>query len=348
MDNLDSLATVLGCHTGQLPSTYLGLPLGAPHKLVAAWDAIEERMRKKLALWKRNYISKGSRLTLIKSTLASLLIYQLSLVRMPISLAKRLEKLQRNFLWEGGALKKKPHLVNWDVISSNKGQRGLGLRSLTSLNKVLLGKWIWRFASEENCISKSLIYSKFGKDDLGWWVNTPRGPFGVGLWKEILKEASWVKDNWKFRVGNGTRVRFWTDFWCGPSTLSHSFPSLFEIVANKSITMAEAWNHLDDEGGWNRNCVRAFNDWVIDLVVNLLHVLQNERVSTALDRVIWKGAVDATFTICNAYNLLVSSSVSRFPVKLIWMAYVPSKVSFFTWEAAWGKVLALDKLQRRG
>ena len=147
VDNLDSLATVLGYRTGQLPSTYLGLSLGAPHKLVAAWDAIEERMRKKLALWKRNYSSKGGRLTLIKSTLASLPIYQLSLVRMPISVAKRLENLQRNFLWGGGALEKKPHLVNWDVICSNKGQGSLGLRSLTSLNKVLLGKWIWRFAS---------------------------------------------------------------------------------------------------------------------------------------------------------------------------------------------------------
>ena len=152
VDNLDSLATVLGFRIRQLPSTYLGLPLGATHKLVAAWDVINERMRKKLALWKRNYISKGGRLTLIKSTLPSLPIYQLSLVRMPISLAKWLEKLQRNFLWGGGALEKKPHLVEWDVIRSNKGQGGLGLRYLTSLNKLLLGKWIWRFISEEECI----------------------------------------------------------------------------------------------------------------------------------------------------------------------------------------------------
>ena len=98
VDNLVSLATVLGCRTRQLPSTYLGLPLASPHKSVAIWDVIEEKMRKKLALWKRNYIYKGGRLTLIKSTLASLPFYQLSLVRMPAVVAKRLEKLQRNFL----------------------------------------------------------------------------------------------------------------------------------------------------------------------------------------------------------------------------------------------------------
>ena len=75
VDNLVSLAMVLGCRTRQLLSTYLGLPLGAPHKSVAIWDVIEERMRKKFAFWKRNYISKGGRLILIKSTLASLPIY---------------------------------------------------------------------------------------------------------------------------------------------------------------------------------------------------------------------------------------------------------------------------------
>ena len=95
----------------------------------------------------------------------------------------------------GGALEKKPHLVKWDVICSNKDQGGLGLRSLSLLNKALFGKCIWRFASEADCPWKRMICSKFGKDDLGWWSKHSRGPFGVGLWKEILKEASWVKDN---------------------------------------------------------------------------------------------------------------------------------------------------------
>ena len=54
VENVNALATELGCRTGSLPSTYLRLPLGAPHKSVAVWDSIEERMHKRLACWKRN------------------------------------------------------------------------------------------------------------------------------------------------------------------------------------------------------------------------------------------------------------------------------------------------------
>ena len=107
VEEIEEMAVELGCKVGALPSVYLGLPLGAHHKAISMWDGVEERMRRRLALWKRQYISKGGRITLIKSTLASIPIYQLSLFRMPKSVAKRLEKLQRDFLWEGGGWKGK-------------------------------------------------------------------------------------------------------------------------------------------------------------------------------------------------------------------------------------------------
>ena len=148
---MDALAAELGCRTGHLPTTYLGLPLRAAHKSMTIWDNIEEKMHKKLALWKRNFISKGGRITLIKSTLTSLHLYQMSIFRIPSAIAKRLEKLQRCFLWGSGAREKKAHLVNWDVACSEKRHGGLGLRKLTLLKKALLGKWIWRFASDRDC-----------------------------------------------------------------------------------------------------------------------------------------------------------------------------------------------------
>ena len=94
----------LGCGVGSLPTSFhLGLPLGAYHKAIGAWDSIEERYRKILASWKMQYISKGGRLTLIRSTLSSLPIYFLPLFHMPKLVCSRLERIQSQFLWGGAA-----------------------------------------------------------------------------------------------------------------------------------------------------------------------------------------------------------------------------------------------------
>ena len=125
VENVEVLAFELGCKVGSLPSTYLGLPLGAPHKSVAVWDGVEKRLRKRLALWKRQFISKGGRIILIQSTLVSMPIYLMSLLPMPRVVRLRLEKIQRDFLWGGGALEKRPHLVKWVVVCSHKKKGGL-------------------------------------------------------------------------------------------------------------------------------------------------------------------------------------------------------------------------------
>ncbi|RVW33914.1 hypothetical protein CK203_082974 [Vitis vinifera] len=100
------------------------------------WDA---KMRKRLALWKRQFISKGGRITLIRSTLASMPIYLMSLMRMPRVVRLRLEKIQRDFLWGGG---------------------GLGIRNF-------LCKWSWRFATERESFWKLIINRKYGEEGGG-------------------------------------------------------------------------------------------------------------------------------------------------------------------------------------
>ena len=110
--NVEELASELGCKVGSLPTSYLGLPLGAKHKALGVWDSVEERFRKWLASWKIQYISKGGRVTLIRSTLSSFPIYYLSLCRMPQKVCDRLERIQRQFLWGGSDLDKKISLVS--------------------------------------------------------------------------------------------------------------------------------------------------------------------------------------------------------------------------------------------
>jgi hypothetical protein len=101
MEDVGRLARILGCRVSSLPMKYLSLPLGASYKAKLIWDSIIEKMERRLASWKRLYLSKGGRLMLIKSTLSNLLTYHLSLVPIRIGVANCVEKLQQVFLWGG-------------------------------------------------------------------------------------------------------------------------------------------------------------------------------------------------------------------------------------------------------
>ena len=42
----------------------------------------------------------------------------------------------------------KYHLVRWSKVCSPLSEGGLGLRKLVDFNRVLLGKWLWRYGHE--------------------------------------------------------------------------------------------------------------------------------------------------------------------------------------------------------
>ena len=92
VNNMYTLAKILGCRVGTLPMSYLGMLLGASHKSPTIWNPILEKIEGKLAGWKRLYWSKGSRLILLKSTLSSLPTNFLSLFTIPTHVANKIEK----------------------------------------------------------------------------------------------------------------------------------------------------------------------------------------------------------------------------------------------------------------
>ena len=83
VNDVHALAEILGCRVGTLPMSYLGMPLGTSHKSPSIWNPILEIIERKLAKWKKLYLSKGGRLMLLKSTLSSLPTYFLSLFTIP-------------------------------------------------------------------------------------------------------------------------------------------------------------------------------------------------------------------------------------------------------------------------
>ncbi|RVX09327.1 putative ribonuclease H protein [Vitis vinifera] len=291
VENTELLAAELGCKVRSLPSTYLGLPLGASHKSVKVWDGVEERMRKKLALWKGQFISK-----------------------------------EEESLSSGrGALEKRPHLVKWAVVCTHKKMGGLGIRNLSILNRALLCKWSWRFAVERDSYWKLIISTKYGVERGGWSTCGAREGHGVGLWKEISKEGLLLLNNVSFLVGIGKRV------------------------SSKDAWVADYWDPMgEEEGGLHFSLdLSTIGRW--REVERLLSSIQGKRLDAdGEDRMLWKGTKNEIFTVKSLYKSLAHSCAVSFPGNIFWSPHVPSKVSFFAWEASWEKVLTQDQLKRRG
>ncbi|RVW95824.1 50S ribosomal protein L21, mitochondrial [Vitis vinifera] len=220
----------------------------------------------------------------------------------------------------------------------HKKKGGLGIRDLTILNRALLCKWSWRFAVERDSYWKLIIGTKFGVGSGGWCTCGGREGYGVGLWKEISKEGLLLLNNVSYSVGDGKRVRFWKDNWCGNTPLCEAYPSLFDLAVSKDAKVADCWDSMGEVGGWNPRFLRPFNDWEVEEVESFLLIIQGKRLNADLeDRMVWKETKDGIFSVKSCFNSLDHSSAVPFPWRIIWSSFVPSKVGFFAWEASWGR-----------
>jgi hypothetical protein len=120
---------------------------------------------------------------------------------------------------------------------------GLGIRNIRRFNQALLGKWLWWFAHEEGAWWRSVLVAKYGSDWGGWRSGVISGSHGVGLWKYICLGWQNFRRFFKYDVGEGSKIRFWDDVWCGERALKEVYPGLFSIASLKEASIADNMEH---------------------------------------------------------------------------------------------------------
>ena len=153
----------------------------------------------------------------------------------------------------------------------------MGVRKIAIFNKALLGKWLWRFGTEESKLWRRVIATKYGINSGGWSTKRSRGSHGCGLWRSI--NSGWVDfvAYVDFEVGIGDRIHFWIDRWCGKHPLKDVFLDLYACASNRqatidSILIRPASGSLSD---WNVHFVLNFNDWEVEGVATFFELLHS-------------------------------------------------------------------------
>jgi hypothetical protein len=155
--------------------------------------------------------------------------------------ANRLDKLHKDFLWGGIGDEAKFHLVNWNRICTPLQAGGLGIHNFIQFDPALLGKWLWRYGREREALWRLVIEIKFESLKGGWYSKEVLGTFGGGVWKHIRRGWDKVSNFVRFKIGDGSHVSFWHDWWCDDRSLKQCFTILFSIVGVKMQWWQITW-----------------------------------------------------------------------------------------------------------
>jgi hypothetical protein len=212
----------------------------------------------------------------------------MSLFQLQASVTKRIEKLQRDFLWGKLGEEFKFHLVSWSKVCSSISEGGLGIRNLLVFNRAMLDKWMWRYEIERDAWWRIVVDSKYGSLWGGWCSLEPAGTFEVRLWKNIRKGWESFSSFSRLVVQDGTRIRFWHDLWCGNTVLKDAFLVLFGIARSNDASVAANVELLGSSIQWNVSFTREAHDWEVGVFASFLQVLHLVTVRKgSKDELLW-------------------------------------------------------------
>ena len=127
------------------------------------------------------------------------------------------------------------------------------------------------------CGGLSLVESLGWRKEVGVPVKLRRA-MGWVYGRKLEEKGPWCLKILFFFVGDGRRMRFWKDKWCGNNSLCDSFPSLYALAYSKDAWVADCRDPWGEEGEWNLWFSRPFNDWEVKAVERFLLTLQGKRV----------------------------------------------------------------------
>ena len=82
----------------------------------------------------------------------------------------------------------------------------------------------------------------------------------MSLWKTISSGWPIFSHYIQFQIGDGTRVKFWQDIWCGDNPLSTCFLDLFRISNDKEAYVADLMQSPKGVLLWDLEFLREIHD----------------------------------------------------------------------------------------
>ncbi|KAK1302387.1 hypothetical protein QJS10_CPB12g00586 [Acorus calamus] len=291
----------------------------------------------------------GTKITHLDDTM----IFATPDLQIPKGIVDKLDSMRRRFFWSGvSTASTKPCTVKWNYICTPKALGGLGVLELQRMNKALLSKWLWKWVDSPNSLWVKLFRERYGGGPIGAGFPSPSRHMTF-LSKAWFSMGEVYGNGLHWRLGNGHRIRFWREWWCGEALLCIAYPMAAQAAENTEATVQELWKVVDGRGGWCLQMRWITNETQVGELAALLQLIQSfspaeERADTAQ----WEKGSNPSYSVKRGYKWCCQDleAVLGMEAKtlVMWRWKIPLKDFEELWEEMGRSVHVGDKSVRAG
>ncbi|KAL4575833.1 hypothetical protein LXL04_011920 [Taraxacum kok-saghyz] len=260
----------------------------------------------------------------------SLQVYWCSVMLLPKTIIKDIEKVFKGFLWTGGDLKKGKAKVAWKMVCRPTEEGGLGIRDLQTWNEALLTRQIWRLFTVKDSLWVDWVKCHHLLKHSFWEVK--KKDLQGFSWSNllVLRDKIW-KHVW-IKPGDGLTTNMWFDNW-------HFSGPLFRIIPENERSIQGLTNNMSLHQFCNIFYLGWPGGWDVRFPTIQMQGLPNLQMHKN-DQVLWKDISDKVTNF--------SPTQERNPTvlwnKIVWFkSQIPSH-AIILWLALHNRLMTHDRM----
>jgi hypothetical protein len=308
---------------GSFPMKYLGAPLHYKKLRREDLQPVVDKVIKKAGGWRGKLLSYKAKIILIKSCLASIPTYLLSLIKFPKWAIKMINSQIAHCFWDDYEGHHKYHLANFGMLSQKIEFAGARIPNLADMNLCLLASWVKRYHLDTDKLWKRIVDHKYRNNSPNLFACPEIGasPF----WKGVLWAARAAKMGYRWKIGNGRSVKFWEDHWFGSCSLAIQFWDLYVIVNEQNVSIADAWDGIQLKLTFRRSVdQQLMNRWY-----DLLSVAESIQYTGDEDAIIWKYESNGVYSVSSLYAIVNFRGITPVHIPAVWQIKVLPDCMYF-------------------
>lgn len=164
-----------------LPIKYLGVQLHRGKERTAHFATLLSTIQTKLAMWQNKFLDQAGRLILIKHVLAAIPLHILSPCQLPQRIIHAITQTMIKFFWGSTDTRKGYAWISSAQLFGPTSEGGLGLRSLSDLQKTYSCRIWWRY-QENNSLWSNFLHARYAHRN-NYDIRITNSP----VWKRICR-----------------------------------------------------------------------------------------------------------------------------------------------------------------